>query len=234
MLRAVIESLKEFVARYRDLEVLIRLVGYPGLLGIVFAETGLLVGFFLPGRLPPVHGGVPRLRRRHGRLVPAGRAWRSRRSLGDQDGLPDRAEGGQALYRREDSRFFKRKHLIAAHEFYERYGGKTIFLARFVPIIRTFAPTVAGAAEMDYRKFVFYNVAGGISWVCAMVGGGYLLGQRFPGLKKHIEWVVLGIIFVSVLPIAWEAWKARRRGQEAAEKTLASGPEADEEARRAS
>jgi membrane-associated protein len=79
-----------------------------------------------------------------------------------------------------------------------------------VPIIRTFAPTVAGAAQMDYRKFVFYNIAGGVSWVFSMVGGGYLLGQTFPGLKKHIELVVLGIIFVSVLPIAWEAWKARR------------------------
>ena len=129
---------------------------------------------------------------------------------GDQVGYLIGRKAGQALYRREDSRFFKRKHLIAAHAFYEKYGGKTIFLARFVPIIRTFAPTVAGAAQMDYRKFVFFNIAGGITWVFSMVGGGFLLGQSFPGLKKHIELVILGIIFVSILPIVWEMWKVRR------------------------
>ncbi len=232
MLRAVIESLKELFARYRDLEVLVRLAGYPGLIAIVFSETGLLVGFFLPGDSLLFTAGF---------LASVGvlDVWVLLVSLsiaavlGDQVGYLIGRKAGHALYKREDSRFFKRKHLIAAHEFYERYGGKTIFLARFVPIIRTFAPTVAGAAEMDYRKFVFYNVAGGLAWVWAMVGGGFLLGQSFPGLKKHIEWVVLGIIVVSVLPIAWEAWKARRRGRSPADAGSGRDEQAGGKARQA-
>lgn len=203
------DTLRELFHKYRDLEVLVRLVGYPGLVGIVFAETGLLVGFFLPGdSLLFTAGFLASLGVMDVRVLLLTLAVAA--VVGDQVGFVIGRKAGDALYRREDSRFFKRKHLVAAHDFYEKYGGKTIFLARFVPIIRTFAPTVAGAARMDYRKFVFYNIAGGISWVFSMVGGGYLLGQTFPGLKKHIELVVLGIIFVSVLPIAWEAWKARR------------------------
>lgn len=203
------DTLRELFHKYRDLEVLVRLVGYPGLIGIVFAETGLLVGFFLPGdSLLFTAGFLASLGVMDVRVLLLTLAIAA--VVGDQVGYLIGRKAGEALYRREDSRFFKRKHLVAAHEFYEKYGGKTIFLARFVPIIRTFAPTVAGAARMDYRKFVFYNIAGGISWVFSMVGGGYLLGQTFPGLKKHIELVVLGIIFVSVLPIVWETWKARR------------------------
>ena len=209
------DTLRELFHKYRDLEVLVRLVGYPGLIGIVFAETGLLVGFFLPGdSLLFTAGFLASLGVMDVRVLLVTLAVAA--VVGDQVGYVIGRKAGDALYRREDSRFFKRKHLVAAHEFYEKYGGKTIFLARFVPIIRTFAPTVAGAARMDYRKFVFFNIAGGISWVFSMVGGGYLLGQTFPGLKKHIELVVLGIIFVSVLPIAWEAWKARRGRPEAA------------------
>ena len=203
------DTLRELFHKYRDLEVLVRLVGYPGLIGIVFAETGLLVGFFLPGdSLLFTAGFLASLGVMDVRILLVTLAIAA--VVGDQVGFVIGRKAGDALYRREDSRFFKRKHLIAAHDFYEKYGGKTIFLARFVPIIRTFAPTVAGAARMDYRKFVFFNVAGGITWVFSMVGGGYLLGQTFPGLKKHIELVVLGIIFVSVLPIVWETWKAHR------------------------
>jgi len=205
----VLDTLRDLFHKYRDLEVLVRLVGYPGLIGIVFAETGLLVGFFLPGdSLLFTSGFLASLGVMDVRVLLLSLSIAA--VAGDQVGFVIGRKAGQALYRREDSRFFKRRHLIAAHEFYEKYGGKTIFLARFVPIIRTFAPTVAGAAQMDYRKFVFFNIAGGITWVFSMVGGGFLLGQSFPGLKKHIELVILGIIFVSVLPIAWEMWKARR------------------------
>lgn len=205
----MLDTLRDLFHKYRDLEVLVRLVGYPGLIGIVFAETGLLVGFFLPGdSLLFTSGFLASLGVLDVRILLLSLSIAA--VAGDQVGFIIGRKAGQALYRREDSRFFKRRHLIAAHEFYEKYGGKTIFLARFVPIIRTFAPTVAGAAQMDYRKFVFFNIAGGITWVFSMVGGGFLLGQSFPGLKKHIELVILGIIFVSILPIVWEMWKARR------------------------
>lgn len=210
----MLDTLRELFHKYRDLEVLVRLVGYPGLIGIVFAETGLLVGFFLPGdSLLFTSGFLASIGVMDVRILLLTLSVAA--VAGDQVGFLIGRKAGDALYRREDSRFFKRKHLIAAHEFYEKYGGKTIFLARFVPIIRTFAPTVAGAAKMDYRKFVFFNLAGGITWVFSMVGGGFLLGQSFPGLKKHIEVVILGIIFVSVLPIVWEVWKSKREARAA-------------------
>ena len=210
------EELKVFLARYRDLHALVSAVGVWGLHAIVFAETGLLVGFFLPGDSLLFTAGL---------LVSTGvlkvSIWALLAGLsvaavlGDQVGYLIGRRAGQALYAREDSRFFKRKHLLAAHDFYEKYGGKTIFLARFVPIIRTFAPTVAGAAGMEYRRFVLYNVVGGVAWVWTMVGGGYLLVRRFPWLEKRIELVALAIIFVSVVPIAVEAWRARREKQAA-------------------
>lgn len=209
------DELRAFLEKYRDIETLVRVVGLWGLHAIVFAETGLLVGFFLPGDSLLFTAGF---------LASAGlfNVWAvliglsAAAVLGDQAGYLIGRKAGQALYAREDSRFFRKKHLVAAHEFYERYGGKTIFLARFVPIIRTFAPTVAGAAGMEYRRFVLFNVAGGISWVWALAGGGYLLGNAFPGLKKHIELVILMIVLVSVLPIAFETLRARRGRRAAA------------------
>ncbi len=198
-----------------DVKGLIQGGGYLALHAIVFAETGLLVGFFLPGDSLLFTAGV---------FAAAGlmNVWvlllglSIAAVLGDQVGFIIGRKAGQALYRRPDSKFFRRSHLLAAHNFYEKYGGKTIFLARFVPIIRTFAPTVAGAAEMEYHKFVFYNIAGGITWVWTMVGGGYLIGSRIPKIEQRIHIVALVIIFLSVLPIAWEAYKHHREKKAAA------------------
>lgn len=205
----MIETLRDLLHFLRDVEPLILRFGTIGLHVIVFAETGLLVGFFLPGDSLLFTAGI---------LAASGKlnVWVLLIGLalmavaGDQTGYLIGRKAGQALYRREDSRFFKRKHLIAARDFYEKYGGKTIILARFVPIIRTFAPTVAGAAMMEYRRFVLFNVVGGVAWVWSMIGGGYVLGTAFPWIPKNIEKVALVIVFLSVLPIAWEAWKARR------------------------
>lgn len=218
----MIDALRELFHRLRDLEGLIQSGGYVLLHAIVFAETGLLVGFFLPGDSLLFTAGF---------LASTGflNVWVLLVGLslaaiaGDQVGYLIGRKAGDALYRREDSRFFKRKHLERAHAFYEKYGGKTIVLARFVPIVRTFAPTVAGAARMEYRRFVFYNVAGGVFWVFSMVGAGFLLGRAFPGLRKHLEVVVLGIVFLSVLPIVFEAWKARRERKATADVTGEAG-----------
>lgn len=209
MIDALISALKDFLHFIRDIEPLIARVGTVGLHLIVFAETGLLAGFFLPGDSLLFIAGA---------LAAAGKlnVWVLLFGLsiaaiaGDQTGYLIGRKLGHALYKREDSRLFKRKHLEAAHAFYEKYGGKAIIMARFVPIIRTFAPTVAGAAEMNYRKFITYNVVGGIAWVFSMVGGGYFLGQ-IEFVKKNIEKVALGIVFLSVLPIVFEMWKAHRR-----------------------
>ncbi|MEY2987370.1 MAG: hypothetical protein RJB13_891, partial [Pseudomonadota bacterium] len=119
---------------------------------------------------------------------------------------------GTGLYSREDSIFFKRKHIEYTREFYEKHGGKTIILARFIPIVRTFAPTVAGVAGMKYRSFVFYNVLGAFIWIWSLLFAGYFLGRTFPKINDHIHAVVIIVVILSVLPIVIKWLKARSAG----------------------
>ena len=125
--------------------------------------------------------------------------------IGDATGYWIGRRTGKALYSRPDSFFFRREHLRITHEFYEKHGGKTIVIARFMPIVRTFAPVVAGVAEMGYRNFAIYNVLGGILWVTSMTLGGYFLGQVVPDIEQNIHYVIAVVIFLSLLPpgIAW-------------------------------
>lgn len=193
-----------------SIEEIIRWGGYFGLVAIVFAETGLLIGFFLPGDSLLVTAGLFAAR---GDLnVAILLASLSIAAIvGDAVGYAIGKSAGQRLYNRPDSLLFKRKHLMKAHEFYERYGGKTIVIARFVPIVRTFAPTVAGAAGMGYKRFATFNVFGGLSWVFSMVLGGYLLGNIVPNIDKYIHYVIIAVVFLSILPAVIEWWRERRR-----------------------
>ncbi len=180
-----------------------------------------MVGFFLPGDSLLVTAGLFAAR---GNLdiVWLNLSLMAAAIIGDAVGFWTGAKAGQMLYRREDSRFFKKKHLLRAKRFYERHGPKTIVLARFVPIIRTFAPIVAGAAEMKYRTFVTYNVLGGIGWVSSMTMTGYLLGLKWPWIVNEIHWLALAIIIVSFIPVAIEVQRARK---EAAAEAAAAGKE---------
>lgn len=166
---------------------------------IVFAETGLLIGFFLPGDSLLVTAG---LFAANGQLdiVLLNLALMVAAILGDATGYWIGYRAGMAIYSRPDSFFFRRKHLTAAHQFYEKHGGKTIIIARFMPIIRTFAPVVAGIGTMTYRRFATYNVVGGIAWVISMTLTGYYLGQAVPDIDKNIHLVVAVVIFLSLLP----------------------------------
>ena len=198
------DALQEFLHKYRDLEALIRGVGYAGLVAIVFVETGLLVGFFLPGDSLLVTAGL---------LASQGflNVWVLGVLLsvaavaGDAVGYSIGRATGPRIFTREDSRFFNRKHLIAAANFYEKHGGKTIVIARFVPIVRTFAPVIAGVAQMTYRRFATYNILGGLLWVWSMLFTGYSLGRYVPGIKDHVEKVIVAVILLSILPglIGW-------------------------------
>jgi membrane-associated protein len=125
--------------------------------------------------------------------------------VGDATGYWVGLRLGRALYSRPDSLFFRRDHLLRTHAFYEKHGGKTIVIARFMPIIRTFAPVVAGAGTMNYRRFAAYNAAGGVGWVMSMTLTGFFLGRLVPNVDKHIDVLVAGVIFLSLLPaiIAW-------------------------------
>jgi membrane-associated protein len=187
-----------------DLPTLIRTVGTLGLIIIVFVETGLLVGFFLPGDSLLVTAGL---------LASQGLldVWMLGVLLsiagiaGDQVGYLIGKATGPKIFTREDSLLFNKKHLYRAQAFYEKHGGKTIILARFMPIIRTFAPVVAGVGAMEYRRFVVFNVVGGLAWVWSMLMTGYVLGRYIPGIERHIEKVIILVIFLSILPgiIGW-------------------------------
>jgi membrane-associated protein len=203
------QELIELWHRLSDLESLIRWGGYAVLTAIVFAETGLLVGFFLPGDSLLVTAGLLASRGGLDVLV-VGVLLSVAAITGDSLGYAVGKATGPRIFTRADSLLFNKKHLHRAHAFYERHGGKTIVLARFIPIIRTFAPVVAGVAAMRYRDFVIYNVLGGLAWVWSMLLTGYFLGRSIPGIDKHIDIVIVVVIGLSLLPGVLGWWRQRR------------------------
>ena len=190
--------------RLTNLEELIRWGGYVVLTTIVFTETGLLIGFFLPGDSLLVTAGLLASQGFLNVYV-MGILLSIAAIVGDTVGYAIGRASGPRIFTREDSLFFNKKHLYRAHAFYEKHGGKTIVIARFMPIIRTFAPVVAGVATMRYQDFVFYNIAGGLLWVWSMLFTGYFLGRYVPGIDQHVEKVILIVVFLSILPgiISW-------------------------------
>ena len=206
------EFLWDWFHRIYDVESLVRVGGLAALTAIVFTETGLLVGFFLPGDSLLVTAGIFAAR---GDLD----LWTLNvvlslaAILGDTVGYGIGFKSGPMIFTRENSLFFNRKHLVTAKEFYDQYGGFTIFIARFIPILRTFAPVVAGVGKMKYRRFIAYNVFGGIFWVMSMTFVGYFLGRMVPNIQEQIHIVIAVVIFLSLLPgiikLAREKWKTR-------------------------
>jgi membrane-associated protein len=205
-----VEFLFGLLTGAQSLDALVRWGGYVVLTAIVFTETGLLIGFFLPGDSLLITAG----------LVAAAGAldiWWLNVLLvaaavaGDSVGYAIGARIGPRLFTREKSWLFNPRHVVRTREFYARHGAKTIVIARFVPIIRTFAPVVAGVGEMPYRRFLLYNVVGGLGWVLSMTWAGYLLGSVVPNIDRHIHVVVIVVIVLSVIPIAVEIIRERRR-----------------------
>ena len=189
----------ELFEKLTNIKELVIWAGYSGITLMVFAETGLLIGFFLPGDSLLFTAGLFASQGMFNiyilnlLLIPAA-------IIGDAVGYYIGKKSGEALYAREDSRFFKKKYLLQTKEFYEKYGGITIVLARFMPFARTFAPVVAGIGMMKYKNFAFYNFTGGILWVTSMTWLGYLLGATVPAVAKNLELTIILIIFISILP----------------------------------
>jgi membrane-associated protein len=211
------ELLRDFIALFSDLNGLVAAAGYVGITAIIFIETGLLFPF-LPGDSLLVTAGLVSAQRDG--LVSLnvwtlGALCSGAAILGYQIAYAIGRKSGEALFRKEDSRWFKQSHLRAAHAFYEKHGGKTIILARFMPFARTFAPVVAGAAKMHYPTFVFYNVIGGLAWIWSMLLTGYYVVKMVPGLEEHVETLVIVIVLLSVSP-AIIGWWRHRRGKAAA------------------
>ncbi|MBK9169201.1 MAG: VTT domain-containing protein [Bryobacterales bacterium] len=184
-------------------------LGYLLLFGIVFAETGLLVGFFLPGDsllfTVGVVAGAGSLD-----IIAINIILMAAAIIGDTVGYMLGRHTGNRIFRRPNSRFFHREHLERTQAFYEKHGGKTIIYARFIPIIRTFAPFVAGVAHMNYYRFIAFNVFGGIGWIFSLTMLGYTLGS-VPIVRQNFEKVILLIIFLSVTPILFEIVRGHRR-----------------------
>ena len=208
----MVELLKELLHRLSDVRALVALGGMVMVCGIIFVETGLFVGFFLPGDSLLVTAGVVAADKASGLplvwLLPLVTLCAI---TGDQLGYWIGRTMGERLYQREDSRFFKKSHVRRAHEFYEKYGSRTIILARFMPIVRTFCPPVAGAAEMSYTRYLLFDIAGGFLWVWSMILLGFTLGSTVPNIDKRIHYVIAVVIFLSLLPAIYSAWKARTR-----------------------
>jgi membrane-associated protein len=198
--------------RLYHFDELIRWGGHLILIAIVFAETGVMAGFFLPGDSLLVTAGLfaaagdLNLYLLLGELMLAA-------ILGDSLSYAVGRRLGPRLFSREDSLLFHRNHLLRTRAFYEKYGSKTIVIARFIPIVRTFAPVVAGVGQMRYSKFVTYNIAGGVAWVFLMVMTGFTLGRSIPNIGQHVHKIILVVIFLSFVPAAVELWRERKRKQ---------------------
>lgn len=195
----MLDSIPQLLHRIYDVQGLIQWGGAFLVCAIVFVETGLFVGFFLPGDSLLVTAGV--FAAAHvlniATLLPLVTLCAI---CGDQVGYWIGRQAGHALYKREDSLFFKRQHLQRAHRFYETYGGKTVILARFMPIVRTFCPPVAGAAEMTYVHYLAYDIVGGCIWVGSMLLGGYFLASLVPNIGQRIHYVIAVVVVLSFLP----------------------------------
>ncbi len=222
------DKLRDFLQLVLHADELLKWGGYPALMLIVFAETGLLIGFFLPGDSLLVTAGVfvqANLMNPLGldpflNLLVMNVALMAMAIIGDAIGFSIGYRAGPMIFSRKQSFFFRKDHLDATQAFYEKHGGKTIIIARFIPIIRTFAPVVAGIGRMDYKRFLMFNIAGGISWICSMMLLGYTLhlwaeplvnwvgrqlGLQFHfKVERNIDSIVVLIVLISVVPLAWK------------------------------
>ena len=204
-------SFGELLHRLRDLPALVQWAGYAGLFLIVFTETGLFFGFFLPGDSLLVTAGLLASQGLPLDVRALGMLLSGAAILGDNTNYWIGRLTGPRIFNRDESFFFRRKHVDRAHAFYERHGGKTIVLARFMPIVRTFAPVVAGVGQMQYRTFLTCSIVGGVLWIWSMLLTGFWLGRYVPGVEHHIEKVIILVIFLSILPGIISAWREKRR-----------------------
>ena len=202
---ARMQTLLDWLQGIRDVRAIIAWGGYVGLTAIIFAETGLLVGFFLPGDSLIVTAGLLSATTGVFNVYLLGLLLTVASIIGNTVGYAIGKATGPRLFTREDSLLFNKKHLYRAREFYEKHGAATVIIARFMPIVRTFVPVVAGMGQMDYRRYTLFNVVGGVAWIWSMLFIGYFLGSYIPGVDQHIELVIVIVVALSLMPgiIGW-------------------------------
>lgn len=223
----MIDSVSELLQRVYDVEHWIRAGGLLALTIIVFAETGLFAGFFLPGDSLLVTAGL---------FAATGvlEIWSliaflsAAAVLGPIVGYWFGAKSGPRIFAREDSLFFNRKHLITTQEFFDRHGAFTIVIARFMPIVRTFAPIVAGVGRMDYRRFMAYNFLGSVLWVWGLTLLGYFLGSVIPDVDRYVHVIIVVVVVASLLPGIFKLVQQRRKARAIPQAARRIPPEARE------
>ncbi len=193
-----------------DLQSLLQTIGYLGIAAIVFAESGLFFGFFLPGDSLLFTAGLLAAKGYFNLPILVGLCFLAA-VLGDNVGYTFGRRVGPKIFSREDSRFFHRHHLERARGFYAKYGKKTIVLARFVPIVRTFAPIVAGVGQMPYQTFVLYNLIGGALWAIGLPVAGFYLHGLVPDIDRYLLLIIAAIVILSVIPPLWHVYQERKR-----------------------
>ena len=204
------ENFWEHLQNLTDAQSILSKGGFYLLLVVVFAETGLFFGFFLPGDYLLFMAGL---------LCASGMIDVSLPTLiisviiagilGNYTGYWFGRVSGPMLFNRDDSLFFKKRYIVLAEEFYTKYGGMALVLGRFFPIIRTFAPIFAGVVKVDFKKFTLYNFVGSITWVCTFILAGFFLGRRYPQLKDYLEYVVVGLIIITTIPLVIAFFKKK-------------------------
>jgi membrane-associated protein len=203
------QAIVDLFHRLNNLTELVQWAGLFGLAAIIFSETGLLIGVFLPGDSLLVTAGLLAARG-YLNVYALTPLLTAAAICGNSVGYSIGRATGPRIFNRENSLFFNKKHAIRAHEFYAKYGRKTIVLAQFMPIIRTFAPVVAGVGGMRFSQFITFNIVGAVIWIWSMVGIGFFLGSYIPGIDQHIEIVIAIVIFISILPGLISGYRARR------------------------
>ncbi len=208
-------AITDFFHTFSSTEGLQQLVSSGGMIAlalIIFAENGLLVGFFLPGDSLLITAGILIGGHRVDiDFIPLALVLWVSAVVGEGVGYYIGKKAGDTLYKRPDSRLFKQAHLARTHKFYEKHGGKTIVLARFIPIIRTFVPVVAGAARMSLKKFMLFNVIGGLLWTCGVLLLGLVLGRSVANIGDYLYAIIGMVIVLSILPPAIEFFRSRAR-----------------------
>ncbi|MDP9204714.1 MAG: VTT domain-containing protein [Gemmatimonadota bacterium] len=216
------QVLTDLFHRLSNLPELVQWAGLIGLTAIIFSETGLLVGVFLPGDSLLVTAGLLSARG-YLNVYSLAAALTIAAICGNSLGYLIGRTTGPRIFNRENSLFFNKKHAIRAREFYARHGRKTIVLAQFMPVIRTFSPVIAGVGGMNFRTFIAFNFIGAIVWVWSMLSIGYFLGSYIPGIDQHIEIVVLIVVFISILPGLIGSYRGRRAKRYASPPVTESG-----------
>lgn len=204
----------DFLKTLTDPQSIIHYGGLWLLLFVVFAETGLLIGFFLPGDSLIFISGLLCATKPHllgVAFVPLLLLLMAAAILGNMFGYWFGRKAGDALYKRKDSFFFRRKHLETTKTFYEKHGGKTLIMGRFLPIIRTFAPVLAGVIKVDFGLFMLYNVLGAVAWIGSFGSIAYFLGKRFPQTEHYLGYIVVGLIVVTAIPVVITYVKNRKK-----------------------